>query len=251
MGQLLARRFHAGGHEVIILSREHTPAPWQVLAWDGRTAGPWIDALDGSDVCINLAGRSVNCRYTPDNRTEIYKSRIESTLLLNKVIGSLQQPPSVWLNASTATIYRHSLDQPMDESTGELGGDEPGAPEKWNFSVQVAKDWEAAFFSQPTPRTRKIATRSAITFNADPGSVFEVLSRLVRAGLGGTNGSGDQFVSWIHETDFVRAIEWLIATRTLRVLSISHPPTPFRIGTLCEHFEEPGLCRSGSPHLAG
>jgi uncharacterized protein (TIGR01777 family) len=208
---VLARSFHAQGHAVAVLSRSPQPAPWTVLGWDGRTLGPWAEALEGSDVCINLTGRSVNCRYNAANRREIHDSRTLSTLVLHEAMRALVRPPRVWLNASTATIYRHSLDLPMDEMTGELGGNEPGVPETWNFSIKVAKDWEDAFFSTPTPGTRQVALRSAITFSADAGSVFDVLSRLVRLGLGGRNGSGRQMVSWIHEEDFVRAVEWLIA----------------------------------------
>jgi uncharacterized protein (TIGR01777 family) len=146
----------------------------------------------------------------------MYDSRIVSTRLLNDVIASLKHPPRLWLNASTATIYRHALDRPMDERTGELGGNEPGAPDTWNFSIKIAKDWEAAFFAGRTPLTRKIAMRSSMTFTADRGGVFDVLSKLVRAGLGGTQGSGTQRVSWIHEADFIRAIEFLIADDELR-----------------------------------
>jgi uncharacterized protein (TIGR01777 family) len=146
----------------------------------------------------------------------MYDSRIVSTRLLNEVIAALKHPPRLWLNASTATIYRHALDRPMDEMTGELGGNEPGAPDTWNFSIKIAKDWEAAFFAGQTPLTRKIAMRSSMTFTADRGGVFEVLSKLVRAGLGGTQGAGAQYVSWIHEADFVRAIELLIADDALR-----------------------------------
>ena len=150
VGQVLARHFHAEGHAVTVLSRRATPAQWRVLVWDGVTRGAWVDELEGSDVCINLAGRSVNCRYTEANRREIRDSRVLSTRLLNEVIGGLRHPPPVWLNASTATIYRHALDRPMDEFTGELGGGEPGAPDTWNFSIGVAKAWEEAFFSVPT-----------------------------------------------------------------------------------------------------
>ena len=161
VGQILARHFHANNHAVTILSRTPHQAPWRVVPWDGLTSGPWVAELENSDVCINLAGRSVNCRYNPANRRAIFDSRIQSTKILNEVIAELNHPPAVWLNASTATIYRHSLDRPMDEATGELGGNEPGAPDTWNFSIQVAKAWEEAFFSTPTPRTRKIALRSA------------------------------------------------------------------------------------------
>ncbi len=157
----------------------------------------------------------MNCRYNAANRRAIFDSRILSTQLLNRVIAGLNRPPAVWLNASTATIYRHSLDRPMDEATGELGGNEPGAPETWNFSIQVAKAWEEAFFSAATPRTRKVALRSAMTFSPDPGGVFDVFLSLVRHGLGGTNLPGNQFVSWIHKTDFIRSIELLIADEDL------------------------------------
>jgi hypothetical protein len=166
-------------------------------------------------VCINLAGRSVNCRYTPENCAAIYNSRIGTTRLLNRVIAGLAAPPRIWLNASTATIYRHALDRDMDEATGELGGYEligmkRRAPETWNFSIQVAKDWEAEFFRAPTPRTRKIAMRSAITFSPTPGNAFEAFLNLVRFSFGGKQGNGRQYVSWIHEDDFARAVQFLI-----------------------------------------
>jgi NAD dependent epimerase/dehydratase family enzyme len=139
VGQILARHFHSNHHAVTLLSRSPHQAPWRVVTWDGLTPGPWIAELEDSDVCINLAGRSVNCRYHPANRRAIFDSRVQSTQLLNEVIAELNHPPAIWLNASTATIYRHSLDRPMDEATGELGGNEPGAPDTWNFSIQVAK----------------------------------------------------------------------------------------------------------------
>lgn len=197
VGQILARHFHARGDAVTMLTRNPQPAPWRVLPWDGVNPGPWMADLEQSDICINLAGRSVNCRYNPANRRAIYDSRLHSTRLLNEVIATLKHPPPLWLNASTATIYRHALDRPMNESDGELGGNEPGAPETWNFSIDVAKRWEAAFFSTPTPRTRKIAIRSALTLSPDRGGIFDVLSTLVRRGLGAQQGQGTQFVSWI------------------------------------------------------
>jgi uncharacterized protein (TIGR01777 family) len=230
VGQILARHFHSNNHSVTVLSRSPHQAPWRVVPWDGLTPGPWVDELENSDLCINLAGRSVNCRYHPANRCAIFDSRVQSTQLLNQVIASLNNPPPVWLNASTATIYRHSLDRPMDEANGELGGNEPGAPDTWNFSIQVAKAWEVAFFSTPTPRTRKLALRSAMTFSPDPGGVFDVFLNLVRHGLGGTNGPGNQFVSWIHEIDFIRSIELLIATHDFTgVVNLASPnPLPNR-----------------------
>jgi uncharacterized protein len=228
VGRILARHFHAGGHTVTVLSRNPSPAPWRVRAWDGVAPGDWIADLEQSDLCINLAGRSVDCRYTAANRRAIYESRIHSTRLLNQVISSLNQPPRLWVNASTATIYRHALDRAMTEAGGELGGNEPGAPDTWNFSIEVAKGWEEAFFSTPTPLTRKVATRSALTLSPDRGGVFDILLRLVRYGLGGRHGPGTQFVSWIHEADFVRAIEFLIAHEELSgVVNVASPnPLP-------------------------
>ena len=230
VGNLLARHFHTKGHAVRVLSRKPKVAPWREVEWDGTTVGEWVSELDGSDVCINLTGRSVNCRYGAVNRREIYDSRIGPTRLLNEVISGLARPPRVWLNSSTATIYRHSLEKPMDEASGELGGNEPGAPDTWNFSIRVAKDWERAFFATETPRTRKIALRSAVTFSADRGGIFDTLSTLVRRGLGGTNGSGAQMVSWVHGEDVVRAVEFLIAEEDLAgPINVASPsPLPNR-----------------------
>jgi uncharacterized protein (TIGR01777 family) len=220
VGQALARHFQEQGHHVTVLTRGPYTAPWQTVHWDGLNPGPWTETLEGADVCINLAGRSVNCRYHQANRAEIYNSRIGTTRLLNEVIAALADPPPVWLNASTATIYRHALDRKMDEATGELGGHElisprRRAPDTWNFSIRVAKDWEAAFFQTETPRTRKVALRSAITFSPTPGNALQVFLNLVRLSFGGAQGSGRQFVTWIHETDFARAVEFIIGHEEL------------------------------------
>jgi len=230
VGRVLARHFQERGHHVTILTRGPSAEQWQNVHWDGRHVGLWTQYLEGSDVCINLTGRSVNCRYTRKNREAIYDSRIESTRLLGEVIAGLADPPRVWLNASTATIYRHALDRPMDEKTGQFGGNEMGAPDAWKFSIRVARDWEEAFFDAHTPRTRKVAMRSAITFSPVPGSAFAVLLNLVRLGLGGKQGNGRQFVSWIHETDFARAAEFLIACEEMEgPVNIASPnPLPNR-----------------------
>ena len=235
VGQMLAGHLQRQGHHVTVLTRSPFSAPWETVHWDGATEGAWTETLEDADVCINLAGRSVNCRYTAENCAEIYNSRIGTTRLLNRVIASLASPPRVWLNASTATIYRHALDRAMDEATGELGGYEliskrKRAPETWNFSIQVAKDWEAAFFETPTPLTRKVAMRSAITFSPTPGNAFEILLNLVRFSLGGAQGNGRQFVSWIHESDFARAVEFLIDHEDMEgVVNLAAPnPLPNR-----------------------
>jgi hypothetical protein len=181
-----------------------------VLSWDGANLDDWTRELHGADVVINLAGRSVNCRYNAGNRREILESRIRTTELLGEAIGNMRRPPRLWINASTATIYRHSLDREMDETSGELGGHEREAPDSWRFSIEVAKRWEKSLFEADTPNTRKIALRSAMVMSAEPGGTFDTLLRLVRFGLGGTCGSGKQFMSWIHQDDFVRALDYLV-----------------------------------------
>ena len=235
VGRVLSRYFQDCGHQVTVLTRLPYAETWQTVHWDGESLGPWTEYLEGADVCINLTGRNVNCRYTPANRAAIYESRIRSTRLLGEVIGGLADPPRVWLNASTATIYRHAVDRPMDEASGELGGYESigphrRAPATWNFSIQVAKDWEAAFFGAQTPRTRKVALRSAITLSPARGNAFAILLNLVRFGLGGAQGSGRQFVSWIHELDFARALEFLIGREDMEgPVNVASPnPLPNR-----------------------
>jgi len=211
VGTVLARHFQQQGHDVVVLARSARPAPWRVVRWDGKGLGPWTSELENADVVINLAGRSVNCRYTTANRQEILDSRINTTALLGRAISQLARPPRLWLNASTATIYRHIYDRPMDEQSGEIGGNEPDAPPQWRFSIQVATGWEKAFFDAATPNTRKVALRSAIIMSPDRGGVFDLLLRLVRFGLGGAAAGGRQFMSWIHDADFLASVEYLIA----------------------------------------
>ena len=193
-----------------MLSRAPQKAPWLVVAWDANTPGPWTRELDGADVVVNLAGRSVNCRYTPANQRAIKESRVNSTRVVGEAIAGAARPPRVWLQMSTATIYAHRYDAPNDEATGILGGAEPGAPDTWRFSIDVATSWERALDAAATPRTRKVALRAAVVMSPDRGGVFDLLLRLVRFGLGGQAGHGRQYVSWIHDRDFVRAVYWLI-----------------------------------------
>lgn len=210
VGTILARAFHESGHEVIILSRKPTSAIWRVVEWDAETLGDWTTELEGADAVINLAGRSVNCRYNAENRRLIKESRVKSTQILGKAIARASQPPRVWLQASTATIYAHTYDPPNDEATGVLGGSEPNAPDTWRFSIDVASSWEFALNEAATPQTRKVLLRSAMVMSPDRGGVFDTLLTLVRYRLGGRAGDGRQYVSWIHEQDFVRSIYWLM-----------------------------------------
>jgi uncharacterized protein len=210
LGSLLARAFGQDGHEVVVLSRDPRPSPWRTVAWDGRTLGAWAEELEGADVVVNLAGRSVNCRYTAANRRAILDSRVESTRVLGEAMARAERPPRVWLQSSTATIYAHRYDAPNDEETGILGGAEEGVPDTWRFSIDVARAWEAAADAAAPAGTRLVKLRSAMVMSPDRGGVFDTLLGLVRRGLGGRAGDGRQYVSWIHEADFVRALYWLM-----------------------------------------
>ncbi|MER5428434.1 DUF1731 domain-containing protein [Streptomyces sp. NPDC002588] len=209
VGNVLRRSLTAAGHDVVVLSRR--PSGAHEVAWDGRTPGDWAGELDGSDVVINLAGRSVSCRYTADNLKAMMDSRVESARVVGEAISAAVRPPKVWLQMSTATVYAHRFDAPNDEDTGIIGGSEPDVPEYWSYSVDIATAWERELEKADTPRTRKVALRSAMVMSPDRGGVFDVLSRLARLGLGGPVAGGAQYVSWIHDQDFVRAVEFLVA----------------------------------------
>ncbi len=229
VGTILARAFSEDKHEVVILGRQVAPSkgPGRQCSWDGRTLGPWVQEIEGADVVINLAGRNVSCRYNTTNRQEIMESRVQSTQVIGEAIRLSVRPPRVWLQSSTATIYAHRYDAPNDETTGILGGNEPSVPDTWRFSIAVAEAWERAATAIETPQTRKVLLRSAMTMSPDRGGVFDVLLGLVRKGLGGTNGDGKQYVSWIHEHDFVRAVKWLIEHEMEGPVNLSSPePLP-------------------------
>jgi uncharacterized protein len=212
IGAILVRALSKRGDEIVVLSRQPgRTGRVRTVEWDGKTPGPWTNELEGADVVINLVGRSVNCRYGQKNRREIIRSRVDSVRAIGSAIRDAQRPPHVWLQAGTATIYSHRFDAPNDECGGIIGGSERDAPETWRFSIDVAKAWEAAAceFEHPA-RTRFVLLRSAMTMSPDAGGIFATLLHLVRLGLGGRAGDGKQFVSWIHEDDFVRVISVLI-----------------------------------------
>lgn len=210
IGHGLAHFFAAAGHEIVILSRARSAPPARTVAWDGRTLGAWASEIDGSDAVINLAGRSVNCRYNAENRRQIVESRTESTRIVGEAIARSSRPPRVWLQAATATLYADSRDRSNDEATGIIRERETEFPETWTFSVGVARAWERACDEASTPKTRRVILRTSLVMNPEPGSVFDVLLGLVRRGLGGAQGDGGQYVSWIHHTDFGRAADFLI-----------------------------------------
>ncbi|MCC3774256.1 TIGR01777 family oxidoreductase [Streptomyces sp. UNOB3_S3] len=208
VGTVLRRALTPPDHQVVVLTRH--PAHVGEVGWDGRTLGHWAKEIDGSDVVVNLAGRSVSCRYTQANLREMMDSRVDSARVVGEAVGAARRPPRVWLQMSTATIYAHRFDAPNDERTGVIGGDEPHVPGYWAFSVDIARRWEQAQREADTPKTRKVALRSAMVMSPDRGGVFDVLLWLARMGLGGPVAGGAQYISWIHDRDFVRAVEFLI-----------------------------------------
>ena len=179
VGTLLARAFHLDGHEVTALGRSPARAPWRVDNWNPEQLGDWTRWIDGSDVVINMAGRSVNCRYNTKNRQEIMHSRVGSTRVVGQAIARARRPPTTWLQASTATIYAHRYDAPNDDETGILGGSEADAPDTWRFSIEVATSWERALDEADVPGTRKIKLRSAVILSPDRGGIFDTILGLV------------------------------------------------------------------------
>jgi uncharacterized protein (TIGR01777 family) len=220
LGRLLTRAFTREGHECVLLTRDPArlsadlasaglTAAARAVAWDGRRLGPWAAELEGADALINLAGRDVNCRYGPRQLAEMRASRIDSTRILGAALAATRRPPGVWLQASTATIYAHRHDAPNDEITGLLGGAETDAPARWRTSVELALAWERELFAAKVPGVRRVALRTAIVMGAGRGGPFDALASLCRLGLG-AQGDGRQFVSWIHEHDFVSALRFLL-----------------------------------------
>lgn len=215
LGNVLIDHFKDNVQEIVILTRGRAAVINNVrfVNWDARTMTGWEHELEGADVLINLAGKSVDCRYTEANKNEIMASRVNSTQILGKAIQQCSNPPAQWLNSSTATIYRHSTDKQMDEATGETGHD---------FSMNVAKMWERTFFEADTPQTIKTALRTSIVLGKE-GGAFIPLKRLVKLGFGGRQGSGNQFVSWIHEKDFARAVAFIINNKMEGAVNVVSP----------------------------
>jgi uncharacterized protein (TIGR01777 family) len=199
-GKVLANYYSDKTAEVVILSRheKETDRNIRTVVWDGKTWGKWAAELVNADILINLCGKNVNCRYTDKNKAEILSSRVLPTQLLGLAIHDLAEPPKLWINVTSATIYRHAEDRPQDEATGEIGS---------GFSVEICQAWEKAFNKYDTPKTRKITLRMGIVLGRSD-SVFPRLLNLVKLGMGGKQGNGRQYVSWVHERNVARSIEW-------------------------------------------
>lgn len=206
LGQALAKHLNHRFEEIVILSRTKISAEKNIkyVQWDAKTKGGWCQELEQADVIINLCGKSVDCRYTQKNKDEILASRIDSTTILGECIKTCKQPPSLWINAASATIYRYSEHDPMTELNGEIGG---------GFSEEVCQLWEKTFFSYSKPDTRQINLRIGLVLGME-GGVLPKMYQLTKMGLGGKMGQGKQLVSWIHIEDFCRMVEWMIEDKT-------------------------------------
>lgn len=221
LGRAVARHFSRQGWDVVTFSR--TPPAnlngrW--VGWDGVRQGDWVGELDGADALLNLAGRTVNCRYNAQNMLDIYTSRLDTTRALGRAVASLGAPPQVWLNSSTATVYRDARDRPQDEQTGEIGQ---------GFSVDVAQRWEAALMEETLPRTRRVALRTAMVYGVGQGGIMQTTDTVVRLGGAGPMAGGGQYVSWIHELDFCRAVDFLLQHDLSGAVNVSAPtPLPNR-----------------------
>lgn len=201
--------------QIVILTRSEPKFQDNVkyVNWNAKTLNGWEKELENADVLINLTGKSVDCRYTEKNKAEILNSRIESTKVLNEAVLQCKNPPKHWLNSSTSTIYIHSENKQMTEENGDIGND---------FSMTVAKKWEEEFFNTKTPNTKKTALRTSIVLGKN-GGAFIPLKKLTQFGFGGKQGNGNQFISWIHELDFARAIDFIIQKELEGKINIVSP----------------------------
>jgi uncharacterized protein (TIGR01777 family) len=221
LGRYLTRHCARNGKEVVAIgrSRKGWSGDGMFLEWDGKSLGPWALALEGAEAVINLAGRSVNCRYTAQNRREIIDSRVDATRVIGEAIATCKTPPKTWLNASTATWYRHAEDHAQNDWLGEPGE---------GFSCEVAQAWEDAFFGAHVPaETRKLALRLGMVLANEEGTVYDVLRKLTACGLGGAMGGGKQRLTWIHMEDFLRAVDFAIKDRFLDgCINVTAPEFP-------------------------
>lgn len=230
IGAYLTIKFIALGYNVIIISRQADHINWE------NTAGI-ITALDNAEMLINLAGKSVDCRYTKKNKQQIFNSRIDTTSALGDAILKCKNPPALWINSSTATIYRHAEDRPMTEATGETGK---------GFSVDVATNWEKSFFQFDLSATRQIALRMAIVLGKD-GGVIKPFKNLVHFGLGGKQGNGNQMFSWIHVEDIFNLIVFLQQHTYLQGVFNAAAPNPVSNKILMKTLREIMQVKYGLP----
>jgi len=221
LGTALAAYFAPHAAEIIILTRQPKPARDNIhfVAWDGRNPGDWQKYFCGADAVINLTGRSVNCRYNAANKQEIIDSRVHATRLVGETIAACDNPPPLWINASSATYYRPSYDEDRTEDS---------SLDPHGFSEDVCRQWEDAFFDAEVPGVRKVALRTTFVLGPPPCASFAAFKDLVKKGLGGSMAGGKHYVSWMHQDDFCRAVEWIITHPQLQGpinMAAPHPLT--------------------------
>lgn len=206
IGSALSTHFSRLGHDVVVLTRAaHARGDGiREVAWNAKSFGPWAKELDGAAAVINLTGKSINCRHTNANRREIIASRVVSVRAVSDGIGASAKPVPVWVQASAVGIYGDTGDALCDENT----------PHGADFMADVCEQWEAAFRAAITPNTRRVVLRFGVVLGRD-GGALPMLARLARWGLGGTAGSGRQYMSWIHLDDLVSIVERAIAKNTM------------------------------------
>ena len=222
LGKALAQCFAEKEYEIVVLGRSNElPADFpkaRLVTWDARTSGSWIEELEGAKALVNLCGRSVDCRYNETNRRLILESRVNATRVLGDAVAKVKIPPKVWLNAGTATIYEDRRGElpPHDENSDDLGD---------GFSVEVARAWEKAFFESQTRNVRKVAMRISIVLGTG-GGAFPVMRRFAQLGLGGRQGPGSQWMSWLHLDDWVGIVDWLVSTDSVSGVVNCAAPNP-------------------------
>ena len=227
IGRHLVNRYVKNGHDVTIISRkDDDTTPGEVVKWTDDLNLKRV--LDHADLLINMSGKSVDCRYHDRNKREILRSRVDTTNKLNQIISALNNPPKLWINSSTATIYRHADDRPMTEEDGEIGT---------GFSVDVATKWEKTFFQGGNSSTRKVALRTAIVLGHG-GGAYQHFKMLAKIGFGGPQGNGRQMVSFVHIEDVFRAIEFIRTSPTQFDIYNLSAPNPVTNSVFMRSFRQ-------------
>ncbi len=241
MGTAMRDYFQDKAEEIVILSRTTARNFGNVrtVYWDGKTAGAWYTELEDADLLVNLAGKNVNCRYTEKNEKEIFDSRTNSVQALAEAIAKCSTAPKLWIQCASSTIYRHAEDRPMTESDGETGE---------GFSVEVCKRWEKAFWEKSAPfsRTRKVVLRTSLVLGREEG-VFPRLKTMTLFGLGGKQGSGRQWVSWVHEADVAGMVDWIVLHPEIEGPVNCTSPEPLQNKTFMRMIREAMGVRLGWP----
>ncbi|HWK98341.1 MAG TPA: TIGR01777 family oxidoreductase [Parapedobacter sp.] len=217
LGTLLSNAYTEQGREVVVLGRSGADVSGKAkhVHWNGHTISDWAGELEGATAVVNLAGRSIDTRFTAKHKREIVESRVMSTAVIGEAISHCRHPPAVWVNAGGISIYTPSAAIRTEHDL----------PEGTDFLAQVSQQWETAFANAATPMTRKVQLRIGAVLLSE-GGMLGPLVKLTKLGLGGTVGHGDQYVSWIHGDDFVKLVDWLIQNGHISGVVHASSPNP-------------------------